>query len=206
MHRAIAPGISKKTLNRYVEVFIKKETSMAPLFGGKDDETKKLGEQMQNLSEQIGKLQQELAAKTAEADRLRTQAAQNVGSQAAYEEAQAQLDVLRKQVAELQNAQQTAGTSSGAGAKVSSANEAPTSTGNLAVSATAYVTRAGGLPLRMRAGPSLNESILDRLQPGTQMSLLEGPRQADGHGWWHIRTVDGREGWVAGEELRTQPD
>ena len=68
------------------------------------------------------------------------------------------------------------------------------------------MTRAGGLPLRLRSGPSLNDSILDRLQPGTQMTLLDGPRQADGHAWWHIRTTNGHEGWVAGEDLRTQPD
>lgn len=29
------------------------------------------------------------------------------------------------------------------------------------------------------------------------MTLLSGPQQADGHGWWNIRTTDGREGWVA---------
>lgn len=196
---------------------------MAPLFGG-NDETKKMGEQMQNLSEQIGKLQQELAAKTAEADRLRTQAAQGIGSQVALEDANAQLEVLRKQVADLQNAQRQApgaaeGAKSvgGAGASVSSASPKPAQgsvtlgaseapAGGLAVGATAYVTRAGGLPLRLRSGPSLKESILDRLQPGTQMTLLEGPRQADGHAWWHIRTTNGHEGWVAGEDLRTQPD
>ena len=64
----------------------------------------------------------------------------------------------------------------------------------------------GGLPLRLRSGPSLSGSIIDRLQPGSQMTLQDGPRNADGHAWWHIRTTNGKEGWVAGEDLRTQPD
>jgi hypothetical protein len=45
-----------------------------------------------------------------------------------------------------------------------------------------------------------------RLQLSTQMTLLEGLQQADNLAWWRIRTADGREGRVAGEELRTQPD
>ncbi len=62
------------------------------------------------------------------------------------------------------------------------------------------------MPLRLRSGAGLNHEAVDRLPPGTQMTLLEGPHQADNHAWWHIRTTDGREGWVAGEELRSQPD
>jgi uncharacterized protein YgiM (DUF1202 family) len=68
------------------------------------------------------------------------------------------------------------------------------------------VTREGGLPLRLRTGAGLEHDVRDRLQPGTQMTLLEGPKEADNYSWWHIRTTDGREGWVAGQDLRTQPD
>ena len=195
------------------------------LFGGnKADEIKKMAEQMQNLSEQIGKLQQQLAAKTAEADQLRNQAAQGAGAQAALDDANAQMEVLRNQLNELQaKAQQQAAAASSAaaspavaeGAKSvqSSVEAAPQvlsaeepSAGGLSVGGTAYVTSAGGMSLRLRSGPSLNTTVQGSLPPRTQMTLLEGPRQADGHAWWHIRTSDGREGWVAGEELRTQPD
>jgi predicted RNase H-like nuclease (RuvC/YqgF family) len=206
---------------------------MSPLFGGNDD-AKKIGEDMQKLSEQIGALQQQLAKKTSEADTLRTQAAQGASASAALKDAQAQMQALRDQLAAMQkqqsqgaaanaelqqahaqvealqqqlNALQQAGKaqeSQGRPTGVSSVSA--TSAGGLAAGTNAWVTRAGGLPLRLRSGPSLEGSVVDRLQPGTQMTLIAGPQHADGHAWWHIRTTDGREGWVAGEDLRSQPD
>ncbi len=209
---------------------------MSPLFGGNKDEMKQVGEDMQKLSEQIGALQQKLAAKTTEADSLRTQAAQNAGASVALQDAEAQMEVLRNQVKEMQakpaqsaatsaeldtaraqiqalqsqlsSLQQSAGSKVADGISIGGKSTAASSpvVGGLAAGASAWVTRAGGLPLRLRSGPSLGDSVIGRLQPGTQMTLLEGPKQADGHGWWHIRTSDGKEGWVAGEDLRTQPD
>ena len=76
---------------------------MSPLFGGNNDDMKKVGEDMQKLSEQIGALQQKLAAKTSEADSLRTQAAQGAGATVALEDAEAQMEVLRNQLKEMQN-------------------------------------------------------------------------------------------------------
>jgi uncharacterized protein YhaN len=222
-------------------VEIKKEWIMSPLFGGNDDQMKKVGEDMQKLSEQIAALQQQLRAKTTEADSLRSQVAQSAGASTALQDAQKQMQTLRDQLKDMQ-AKQTQTTSSSAdlaaaqaqiqalqgqlsalqqshGSKVSessssgvstSAATAPAATapaaGGLAAGSSAWVTRAGGLPLRLRSGPDLSAQILDRLQPGTKMTLKEGPQQADGHAWWNIRTDDGREGWVAGEDLRSQPD
>jgi uncharacterized protein YgiM (DUF1202 family) len=200
---------------------------MAPLFG-ESEEMKQLGQQMQNLSDQIGALQKQLAEKDAEVDRLRqalTQAQAQAGQDAqqqtaelkrklaeaqAAKEAEAmandlmlknmrkQMDALRTRMEGLQSQPATGA----AAAPPSGERQA----GGLAVGGSAWVTRAGGLPLRLRSGPSLDSQVLDRLQPGTQMTLQEGPRQADGHAWWHIRTTDGRDGWVAGEDLRTRPD
>ncbi|HRC76340.1 MAG TPA: Dyp-type peroxidase [Kouleothrix sp.] len=76
----------------------------------------------------------------------------------------------------------------------------------LHVGDTAFVQRAGGLPLRLRDKPSLSGKVLSLLAPGTQLTLLEGPRAADGHPWWRVRAVDGREGWAAGDNIRKQPD
>ena len=198
---------------------------MASWFGGgKDDDAKKVGEDMQKLSEQIGELQQKLAAKTSEADSLRNQASQNLGSSVALEDANAQLEVLRNQIAEMKaKAEQatatqapaptTLGEFSTSSAPASPAAEGSKSStpsapaaGGLAVGASAWVTRAGGLPLRLRSAPSLKGDILDRLHPGTEMTMTSGPQQDEGHGWWQIRTTDGKVGWVAGEDLRTQPD
>jgi uncharacterized protein YhaN len=209
---------------------------MSPLFGGNNNDMKQVGEDMQKLSEQIGALQQKLAAKTSEADSLRTQAAQGAGATVALQDAEAQMEVLRNQLKEMQSKpaqnpaatadldaahaqiqalqsqlaelQQSAGSKSGEGMSIGTKSVASTTAapGELAAGVSAWVTRAGGLPLRLRSGPSLNDGVIDRLQPGTQMTLQDGPRDADGHAWWHIRTTDGQEGWVAGEDLRTQPD
>lgn len=209
---------------------------MSPLFGGNNDDMKKVGEDMQKLSEQIGALQQKLAAKTSEADSLRTQAAQGAGATVALQDAEAQMEVLRNQLKEMQNKpaqnpaasadldaahaqiqalqsqlsalQQSAGGKSGEDMSIGTKSVAASTavSGGLAAGASAWVTRAGGLPLRLRSGPSLSESVIDRLQPGSQMTIQDGPRNADGHAWWHIRTEDSKEGWVAGEDLRTQPD
>jgi uncharacterized protein YhaN len=209
---------------------------MSPLFGGNKDEMKQVGEDMQKLSEQIGALQQKLAAKTSEADSLRTQAAQGAGATVALEDAEAQMEVLRNQLKEMQSKpaqnptasaeldaahaqiqalqsqlstlQHSAGSKSGEGVSLGTKSVGASSgaAGGLAAGVSAWVTRAGGLPLRLRSGPSLHDSVIDRLQPGSQMTLQDGPQQADGHAWWHIRTEDGKQGWVAGEDLRTQPD
>jgi uncharacterized protein YgiM (DUF1202 family) len=58
----------------------------------------------------------------------------------------------------------------------------------------------------LRTGAGTDQSISAKLPVGTQMKLLEGPQAANGLSWWRVRTIGGREGWVAGEELRLQPD
>ncbi len=179
---------------------------MAPLFG-ESDEMKKVGEDMQKLSEQIAKLQQQLAAKTAEANSLRTQAARGTGNAVALEDANAQLEVLRNQLAELKSmASATPSAATTSAPAPSAANVSAAAPRRLEVGATAWVTQAGGLPLRLRSGASLEADIIDRLKPGTQLTLIEGPIFDTGHSWWRINTADGRHGWVAGDQLVMQPD
>ena len=190
------------------------------LFGNNNDEMKKVGEDMQKLSEQIGELQKKLSDKTAEADGLRTQASQATGSAVALEDAQSEIAVLRQQISDMKAQAEAPAPASkvldsiskaGSAAPAENTREAPAApasapaTGGLQAGSQAWVTRAGGLPLRLRSAPNLSGEILARLAPGTEMTLLDGPQQADGHGWWHVRTSHG-EGWVAGEDLRTQPD
>jgi hypothetical protein len=77
---------------------------------------------------------------------------------------------------------------------------------SLAVNCDAWVTRQGGQVLRLRAGAGTSQPVLARLPVGTQVKLLEGTQAANGYTWWRVITLGGREGWVAGEELRVKPD
>lgn len=52
-------------------------------------------------------------------------------------------------------------------------------------------------PLRMRDQPTLNGAVLVRLGNGTVLTVVDGPREADGYTWWMVRTEGGRDGWVA---------
>lgn len=201
------------------------------MFGNKDKEEKeeqeKIGATMKNLSDQIASLQQQGLGKDSEISRLKEELSelqgkaggmsdaakkqmQDMNSRLAVAEADKQANELmlqnaQKQIAELQGQLQqmkeSAGKVIGGAAQQMGATEA-----GLAVGAAAWVRRAGGMNLRRRSGPSLGAGVHDGIAPGTKLSLLEGPINADGHVWWRIRTDDGREGWVAGEELVTQPD
>jgi hypothetical protein len=35
-----------------------------------------------------------------------------------------------------------------------------------------------------------------QLEPGTVVTVLEGPQVVDDLSWWRIRTADGQEGWA----------
>jgi hypothetical protein len=77
---------------------------------------------------------------------------------------------------------------------------------SLAVGCDAWVTRQGGLVLRLRSGAGTRQAVVARLPVGTQLKLLEGSQAADGFNWWRVSTLGGSVGWVAGEELRARPD
>lgn len=59
----------------------------------------------------------------------------------------------------------------------------------------AVVVFPGGLNLR--TAPSLNADIVDGLDLGEDMTVLEGPVSAEGINWWHVRTDINTEGWAA---------
>jgi uncharacterized protein YgiM (DUF1202 family) len=186
-----------------------------PLFGGMSDEEKKqIAANMQNLSDQIAKLQQQAQEKDKQISNLQqqTQAASSGAG-----DAKQQLQALQSQLAVaqadkdataimLRDAQKQIAELQAKLAAEPAASSPPSPVGGLAPGSSAWVTREGGLPLRLRAGPGLDQSVLGQLQPGTRMTLLDGPQSADNYAWWHIRADDGREGWVAGNDLRTQPD
>lgn len=77
----------------------------------------------------------------------------------------------------------------------------------LALTCPAWVTRSGGLSLRIRSAAAiLPDNVLGSLPIGTEMVLEEGPEAADGFNWYRVTTEGGVDGWVAGENLVAQPD
>ena len=58
----------------------------------------------------------------------------------------------------------------------------------------------GKLPLLLRDSPSESGSILDRLQPGTYVTIIDGPTclpYRDAYfWWWKAQTAAGKTGWV----------
>jgi SH3 domain-containing protein len=201
------------------------------IFNKEDDEKKQMAEGMQSMSNQIGELSKQLAEKNAQIASLQQAASSAQANSGALQQAKKDVDALQQQIRDLQRklAEEQAAREADAmanelirkqqakaaaapapsqpgGPPAASATPQPAAAPGLAVGSSAWVTREGGLPLRLRSGAGLSHNVLDRLQPGTQMTLLEGPQPADNYNWWRIRTSDGREGWVAGQDLRTQPD
>lgn len=183
-------------------------------------EQQKIGETIKGLSDRIYDLQKQLNQRSGEIDKLTMQlneAQQQVdtakgaagaerlalsATQDALRNAQSRTRELEAQLAQLTKEKAEAETKS-AGAAV--AGMAVGKAG-MAAGATAWVQKAGGKSLRRRSAPGLNSTVQDGLAPGTELTLLEGPVAADGYNWWRIRAADGREGWVAGEELVTSPE
>ncbi len=58
---------------------------------------------------------------------------------------------------------------------------------------------AGGL--KVRTGPSLSAGIVKYLSDGTQVTILEGPRSANGYTWWRHN----QGGWSADAYLKDCP-
>ncbi len=81
--------------------------------------------------------------------------------------------------------------------------------GALAVGHKAVVNTTQGDKLRMRSGPGASFAVIMLLDKGTIVTLLEGPRSANGLTWWRVRAPNGAEGWVIesiddnGEHIQT---
>lgn len=67
---------------------------------------------------------------------------------------------------------------------------------NLEVNETAEVFTTAGDRLNLREGPGLDFEIVEKLDAGTLVTLIDGPRKADGYQWWRIRNDAGIEGWA----------
>jgi hypothetical protein len=77
--------------------------------------------------------------------------------------------------------------------------------GALALGRTAYVRSdvVGGLALREQPGVAASNIIRVYLDPGTAVTVIGGPSEADGYQWWLVRAAN-IDGWCAGEFLEVR--
>jgi hypothetical protein len=71
----------------------------------------------------------------------------------------------------------------------------------IAPGATVVVQGTLGNGLNLREQPSTYSKIVANLKEATTLTVLEGPREADGYVWWHLKTADGKDGWGAANWL-----
>lgn len=60
------------------------------------------------------------------------------------------------------------------------------------------VTMPAGGQLSVRSAPGIQATLITRVNPGAQFTVLAGPQQANGFVWYQVRADDGSvEGWAA---------
>lgn len=168
----------------------------------------------QEIRQSINQLQAQLSQRAQEIQQLNKELEAARADKKQAEATQRQLQAMQKEMAALQQRLKEAEAQSVPAAPTPTAPapaapQQPVGTPRpegLAIGAMAWVRKAGGKGLNRRSAPGLNSTVHDSLNIGTQVTLLEGPLTADGYTWWRIRASDGREGWVAGEELVTHPE
>ncbi|RMF32377.1 MAG: SH3 domain-containing protein, partial [Chloroflexi bacterium] len=73
----------------------------------------------------------------------------------------------------------------------------PTPTpGPLVVGGRARVTVAGWAYLNVRTEPSAQAEIVGTLKRDAEVTILEGPVEADGFRWWKLDDGEGLVGWA----------
>lgn len=180
-------------------------------FGKKDDESdKQIAQSLDGLAQRLATVEQNLNKRAGTITQLQGQIKDLTEDVAGAAKAQQQVQAVSQKLGQLQASLQQARAKKQAQAAAQPAAAAPAATTpakpGLQVGVTAWVQKAGGKNLRLRDAAGLNSNAFDGLAPGTQLTLLEGPQSLDGYTWWRIRASDGREGWVAGEELVTTPE
>jgi hypothetical protein len=71
----------------------------------------------------------------------------------------------------------------------------------IAQDAVVKVTGTGKAGLNLRNKATKSAGILGTMPEGTELTVVGGPKQADGLVWWKLRTADGKEGWGAADFL-----
>jgi hypothetical protein len=66
----------------------------------------------------------------------------------------------------------------------------------LSVGGLAIVNTTEGDTLNVRTAPTRDSAVATRLPDGDRVTIVDGPRAAEGFTWWKVRTAAGIEGWV----------
>ncbi|MFN2290810.1 MAG: SH3 domain-containing protein [Anaerolineae bacterium] len=66
---------------------------------------------------------------------------------------------------------------------------------------TVVVEGTQGAGLRLRAEPTTGGRLVTAVREGTELTVTDGPEEADGYVWWKVRAPDGKEGWGAANWL-----
>ncbi|MEZ4863961.1 MAG: SH3 domain-containing protein [Caldilineaceae bacterium] len=67
------------------------------------------------------------------------------------------------------------------------------------------VTMPNNGQLSIRALPGTDATLLTRVNPNQQLTILDGPQSAGGYTWYRVRTDDGQtEGWAADGDGETR--
>jgi hypothetical protein len=77
----------------------------------------------------------------------------------------------------------------------------PTPFTEIAPGATVVVQGTRGAGLNLRQQPTTYAKIVGSAKEGAELTVLEGPNEADGYVWWRVRTADNKEGWAAAKWL-----
>ncbi|HNS51482.1 MAG TPA: SH3 domain-containing protein [Anaerolineae bacterium] len=75
----------------------------------------------------------------------------------------------------------------------------------IAAGAQVTVQGTGGRGLNIRVSPTTSANLTGSAKDGDVLTVLEGPREADGYTWWKVRTEAGKEGWAAANFLALKP-
>ncbi len=59
--------------------------------------------------------------------------------------------------------------------------------------------------VRLRSDASTSGEVLEELASGEELTIVDGPVEADGYTWWQVTTAQGTTGWVAVDFLSAAP-
>lgn len=79
----------------------------------------------------------------------------------------------------------------------------PETGGEIAIGSSVVVANSGGTGVNFRSDPSTDSEIVDVLLDGTELTVIDGPLDAEGYTWWQVEGASGT-GWMVQDYLQAQ--